>query len=186
MKKINFCAIFLLCFSFFVLMFLGSVDEISEIDAVTAVYVDYKDEKINVLCEILTPAKETSIQNESKFVKGIGFTLSEAFADAAQKSEKKLYTDTIQFFAVSQDIYDSDAVRQYFISNDVNMRAAILPTKTDAFSLAEDGKKRGDIYLKKVQDYCYINKTPVPEITEYLKNESPVLLNEYGSPERRS
>jgi hypothetical protein len=39
---------------------------------------------------------------------------------------------------------------------------------------------------KKVQDYCYINKTPVPEITEYLKNESPVLLNEYGSPERRS
>lgn len=167
-------------------MFLGSVDEISEIDAVTAVYVDYKDEKINVLCEILTPTKETSIQNESKFVKGIGFTLSEAFADAAQKSDKKLYTDTIQIYVVSKTAYYSNAVREYFVFENCNMRAAIVCTEKEALSFAQDGKRKGNVYLKKIQDYCYVNKTPVPEITEYLKNESPVLLNEYGSPERRS
>lgn len=186
MRIFNVCTACVLGAVFFALVFVGSVDEISEIDALTAVYVDSDGEKLNVLCEILEPLEESKTQSKTKIVKGTGFTLKEAFEDAFEKTDKKLYTDTVQLFVVSESVYKENKMREYFISQSVNMRAAIVYSKNDVFSLADNEQPKGDIYLKKIQDYCYKNKTPVPEILEYLKNEPPIMLNENGSPERRN
>ena len=188
MKLINKLLIIVFAVTAAVLSLFSFDTEISELDIVNGVAMQKQADKWQVLCEISTPSKDGSSENNAAFVKGEGFTIFEAFDSVAASCDGQMYMDSVQLYLVPESLKGDAELYEYFLQSPVNMRAAAVYVKGDVHALIKKNEPRSMSIptLKKIQRFCEQNKQPVPEITEFLKNECSVLLKSDGTLERIS
>lgn len=189
MKKLNIAISVLLLILILVLCFFVPTREFSEYDIVSGVAIDIQNEKWLVTCEICMPSKEDDFGSKSVYVKGEGYTLDEAFYNASLACANTMYTDSVRIYIISDAAKDRSDIAEWFASNPVNMRAVTVYTSAVAHSLlnvddTENNRTKSIAIDKKIQNYCFEIKKPVPEVKEFLKNSLSVKLSASGNPER--
>lgn len=187
MKKISISIIiiaFLLALSY---AGFGKSTEITDYELVSGIAIDKSENLWKITCEITNVSKDKAFGNSAKYVKGEGFTVEKAFENAADKSDKLFYMDSVRIFVISEALKTDKELQNYFLKSDVNMRAVAVLCKGSAEKLFDTQKEDGvkSVFLTdRIKRFCFDIKKPVPKIISYLKESGSVYLTELGTPER--
>lgn len=167
---------------------LGSFSEISDYDVVSGTSIDLEDGVWLVTCEICTPSADNDFGSGSIYVKGRGDTLQSAFEDAGRKSANVLYMGCNQLYIIGQSVKGNEQLREYFLKDDINLRAVTVYSDKKAADTFESGKDdentraRSLAMAKKVSRFCSENSLPSPRVTEYLKGNTAVTVSKDETP----
>ena len=126
MKKISISIIiiaFLLALSY---AGFGKSTEITDYELVSGIAIDKSENLWKITCEITNVSKDKAFGNRAKYVKGEGFTVEKAFENAADKSDKLFYLDSVRIFVISEALKTDKELQNYFLKSDVNMRAVAV------------------------------------------------------------
>lgn len=187
MKKIIFVSAFVLIFFFSLFATLGKNNKLSDLDNVSGIAIDFQNDKIIVTCEIILPLQTEAYASKTKYVKGEGFTVSEALKNASDNTDKRLYTDSVRIYVISDSLADNKLVKDYFMYESANMRAVSVYCDGNAAQMLEpsDTDSAKSVYLsEKIKRLCFDIKKPVPKPSELLKNTLSVKLDKDANPER--
>lgn len=175
-----------------ILIFACFVDysEISDYDLVSGIAIDLENGKWSVTCEICVPSTDNDFASTVTYVKGEGYTIKNAFEDAALKSTNKLYTDSTVLYLISGFARDDNDLICYLKSDDVNLRAVSLFTQGKASDIfksedSENERAKSISISKKIKSFCDDIGERTPKITELLKNTDSVVMSLNKTPERR-
>ena len=144
---------------------LGSFSEISDYDVVSGIALDYEKGEWIVTCEICMP-----------------------FENAGRRSANILYTGGNQLYLIGENARGKDQLREYFLKDDINLRAVTVYTRGKAAKIFEHAKEdensraKSLATAKKVSRFCSENHLPSPKVTEYLKGNIVVTISENETP----
>ena len=167
---------------------LGSFSEISDYDVVSGIAVDYEEGSWRVTCEICMPSSDNDFGSSSIYVSGEGDTLESAFENAGRKSANILYTGCNQLYLIGKGARSSRELYEYFLKDDVNLRAVTVYTEglagdTLAGEKNDDNSRAKSLTIaKKVVRFCGEQGLPSPKVTEYLKDNFIVTVSEDETP----
>ena len=190
MKKQNWVFALALIALTVVFIFRGSYSTINELDTVSGIAIDYKDDKWRVVCEICTPSSDNDYGSASVYVKGSADTLSGAFDEAGKASANILYTDCVQLYLVGEGARGKQELLNYFLQDNVNLRAVTANASPEAAIAlcgeadSENSRAKSMSIAKKVKRYCSENGLPSPRVTQYLKGKAGVGITKDNVPER--
>ena len=189
MKKLNILMSVLLFVIISILCFFIRIPESTAYDIVSGVAIDNDGNNWFVTCEICLPSKDEAFGTKSVYVKGKGYTLKDAFYDASLSAANTLYTDSVRIYVISDALKNNSEVYNYFFREPVNMRSIAIYCNGKASDIlnseaTETDRTKSISIVKKIEAFCFENKTPVPEISEYLKNSASVTLGTRANPER--
>lgn len=191
MNKLNkfLVVVVLLCIVIFASF--GKYSEISRYDIVSGIAIDLDEDKWIVTCEICVPSSDNDFASSVTYVTGEGYTLDNAFDDAALKSANDLFTDSAQLYLISNTAKDNNCLREYLKGDTVNLRAVAVWTdgiasevfKTDD---SENSRAKSVAIANKIKSYCKDNNEQTPKIIEIIKNTDNVFVSDQKTPERRT
>lgn len=167
---------------------LGSFSEISDYDVVSGIALDYEKGEWTVTCEICMPSADNDFGSSSIYVEGKGESLDSAFEDAGRRSANILYTGGNQLYLIGENARGKDQLREYFLKDDINLRAVTVYTRGKAARIFEHAKEdensraKSLATAKKVSRFCSENHLPSPKVTEYLKGNIVVTISENETP----
>ncbi len=190
MKKIisvAFCVISTLCIIVFATF--GEYSEISNYDIVSGIAIDLQDDKWTVTCEICVPSSDNDFASSVTYVTGTGYTLDNAFSNAALKSANELYTDSTGLYLISDTAKGNNCLYEYLKGDTVNLRAVAVWTECPAKDIfksddSENERSKSLAIAKKIKTYCRKNNAKTPGIIELLKDSDYVFVSEQKTPER--
>lgn len=164
----------------------GRNTELSDLDSVCGVTIDKEKEKWLITCEITLPSKDDPYGSKNKYVKAEALTLKKAFDNAQNKSDKELNMSSVGIFIIANELKDNAELINYFMRDEVNMRAVCVYCEGKAEKFFEEKDAgAGSIFLaQRIKRFCFNEKTPVPKVSALLKNRSGVILTKNGIPER--
>ncbi len=164
--------------------------EISDYDIITGIAIDRENDEWIVTCEMISPSTNNDFGSSAIYIKGKGYTLYNALEDTSLKSPSTMYTDSVQLYLISNNVFSDNCVRQYFLDTNVNLRAFVLSVDGKAFDVLNseenDSKRAKCISIAdKVRNYCEAENSTFPDITDYLKGGTGIVLNNENTPQRR-
>lgn len=166
----------------------GSFSEISDYDVVSGIALDYEKGEWIVTCEICMPSVDNDFGSSSIYIEGKGESLDSAFEDADRRSANILYTGGNQLYLIGENARGREQLREYFLKEDINLRAVTVFTQGKAARIFEYAKEEGNsrakslATAKKVSKFCSENSIPSPKVTEYLKGNAVVMISENETP----
>lgn len=104
--------------------------EINELEIVSSIFIDYKDDEYTVALEVLNTEEEA--QEGSRFIKGAGSTIEEALNDTVFDSKKTPYYSHLNVAIATKDAVDNglDKIYDYF-ARDIDIRKDFFVLITD-------------------------------------------------------
>ena len=189
MKKKIVIVIFILLFIVFS-SFINFTD-ISKYDIVSGIAIDYDGYRWSVVCEVCLPSSSNDFGSSAEYVKGIGFTLSDALYNAGLKSSDILYTESAQLYVINENcMQQGEQLSHFFVGDNANLRAVAIISKQKAEKVLHDEKDSGSraksmTLADKLGAFCKENGYDMPHVMNFLKNGGSVIISKDGLPERR-
>lgn len=182
--------IVLLIITFIVFSALVHYKDISRYNIVSGISFDFDGEHFFATCEICLASTTDDFGSKAEYVKGSGFTPSEALYNAGLQSTGTLYTDSVQLYLISKQAAATTEITDFLMSDISNLRAVAVMTEGSASEILNSEKESGTrakslSLAEKLKGICRDNGMDIPHVVSYVKTGGEIYVSADGLPVMR-